>query len=148
MAGVGNTTPRKLEAQERMYQALEMRKAGMGYKEIAEALGYTCHASAVKAVQRALKQTLREPADDVRELELERLEAMWRKTWEWIERGDPRAIDRALRIMERRAKYLGLDAPTLYKWLLEQEAQRVATATGKSKHDVLADVQTILAEAM
>jgi hypothetical protein len=46
----------------------------------------------------------------VRDLELQRLDALYLKAWEAVEEGDLPSIDRCLRIMERRAKLLGLDA--------------------------------------
>jgi hypothetical protein len=50
-------------------------------------------------------------ADEVRTLELERLDRFLSYLWDKIEQGDPVAIDKGLKIMDRRAKYLGLDAP-------------------------------------
>ena len=60
----------------------------------------------------ALKATLREPADEVRDLEVARLDAMLLPLWRRVQQGDERAVDRALKIMERRARLLGLDAPS------------------------------------
>lgn len=54
---------------------------------------------------------IRPVADEVRTLELERLDKFLLALWDKIEQGDPIAIDRGLKIMDRRAKYLGLDAP-------------------------------------
>ena len=59
---------------------------------------------------RALKKTLQEPADEVRTLEVERLDSLLNGLWQ--RRHVPEITDRILRIMERRAKLLGLDAPT------------------------------------
>lgn len=58
---------------------------------------------------RALKKTLQEPADEVRMLEVERLDSLLNGLWQ--RRHVPEITDRILRIMERRAKLLGLDAP-------------------------------------
>ncbi len=102
---------KELDALERQRQALELRKAGVPYAKIAEALGYAHASGAHKAVASALKKTLQEPADDLRKLELERLDAMLFAIWPSVTKGIQPAIDRALRIMERRAKLLGLDAP-------------------------------------
>jgi hypothetical protein len=53
-----------------------------------------------------------EAAEDVRELETQRLDAMLFALRTKIKQGDVRAIDTAIRIADRRAKLLGLDAPT------------------------------------
>lgn len=100
---------RALEAVNRQRQALELRLAGKQYVEIAEALGYANHSGAYRAVQTALKKTLQEPADEVRKLELSRLDTLLSELWEKNDR--PIYVDRILRIMERRSKLLGLDAP-------------------------------------
>jgi hypothetical protein len=60
----------------------------------------------------ALKATLQEPADELRKMELERLDRLLLAVWGQAAKGNQGGIDRALKIMERRAKLLGLDAPT------------------------------------
>lgn len=95
---------------ERRVKALELRKAGATYRKIAELMG--CSGTrAFEYVQDALKETQKEPAKAVRELELERLDQMLRAIWPDVLRGNRLAIDRALAIQDRRARYLGLDAP-------------------------------------
>jgi hypothetical protein len=102
---------RRLKALDRHLAALELRKAGATYQQIADQLGYACAKGAHKAVQSALKATLREPADEVRELEIARLDAALLAIWRRVQGGDEKAIGRLLGIMERRARLLGLDAP-------------------------------------
>jgi transposase-like protein len=97
---------------EKRRQALELRKAGYGFDDIARALGYVNAGGAYKAVQQALKDTYREPADEVRKLELERIDRLTRAIWTRAVGGDGESIDRVLRLMQRRAKYLGLDLST------------------------------------
>jgi hypothetical protein len=103
---------RQVRAHERHLQALELRKAGVTYEVIAGQLGYANASGARKAVVSALKATLREPAAEVRELELARLDAMLLPLWRRVQAGDEKVVDRALRIMERRARLLGLDRKT------------------------------------
>ena len=100
-----------IRAHERQLQALELRKAGASYEAIAERLGYADRSGAYRAVKAALTLTLREPAAELRSLEAERLDAMLLPLWRRVQTGDEKAVDRALRIMERRARLLGLDAP-------------------------------------
>lgn len=102
---------RRIKAHDRHLKALELRKAGATYQAIAEQLGYAHAKGAHKAVASALKATLREAADGLRELELVRLDAMLLALWRRVQNGDERAIDRALKIAQRRARLLGLDAP-------------------------------------
>lgn len=59
----------------------------------------------------AIRRTLREPAEEVRQLEVARLDRMMRSLWERVLKGDAVAINACLSIMDRRARYLGLDTP-------------------------------------
>ena len=103
---------RKVAANDKQRQALEMRKAGATYDDIARALGYSQPAVAHKAVKTALKFSLRDVAEDVRDIELHRLDQALLAIWPGVRSGDLKSIDRFLRIMERRARFLGLDVPT------------------------------------
>ena len=102
----------QIDALQRHRQALELRQAGLQYQDIADRLGYSSKSSAYKAVQSALRRTLQEPADAVRQLELARLDRMELALWPRALKGDVQAIDRILRICELRARLLGLNAPT------------------------------------
>ena len=102
----------QLTAVERQAKALELRKQGKGFVEIAKTLGYGGPSGAHKAVMTALKKTLQEPADELRTMELERLDALHAALWPQAIAGKWLAVDRVLSVMERRAKLLGLDAPT------------------------------------
>lgn len=109
MAVDKNKSDPRISVADRQRQALELRKAGLSYDLIARRLKYRSRSGAHKAVQTALKKTLREPADELRQLELERLDAMLLGLWPQAQRGNQGAVDRVLKIMERRAKLLGLD---------------------------------------
>ena len=58
-----------------------------------------------------IAQTCTEEAEEVRCIELQRLDGLWKVAHDKALKGDLPAIDRCLRIQERRAKLLGLDAP-------------------------------------
>lgn len=106
-----NKTP-KPELIDKERQAIELRRAGATFDDIAKALGYATPQGAYLAYHRALKRTLVEAgADDMRELELDRLDRLQRAVWSRALQGDIQAINTALKILDRRAKYLGLDAP-------------------------------------
>lgn len=102
---------RRVENHDRRLKALEMRKARATYTQIGQKLGISKQ-RAYTIVQQALRETLQEPADDVRKLELETLDRLQFGLWQHAAAGNQGAVDRVLRIMERRAKLLGLDAPS------------------------------------
>jgi hypothetical protein len=95
----------------RWASALELRKAGVSFPQIARRLGYSGPGAAFKAVQSALDATLREPAESLRTLEAERLDRLMLGVWQRATAGDAKAVDNVLKIMDRRARLLGLDAP-------------------------------------
>jgi hypothetical protein len=105
----GRNLQNEVEASDRMRRALELRKAGVGYQQIADALGYAGPSGAYSAVDRALREVRREPAEALLRLELERLDQMMVAIAEQVREGNLKAIDRALRISERRCRLLGLD---------------------------------------
>ena len=99
---------------QRGQQAISLRMAGATIKQIADQLGYASEAGAYKAIMRELAQTaqgMSESTEAVRQLELKRLDQMQFPIWPSVIAGDQSAIGTALRIQERRASLLGLDAP-------------------------------------
>lgn len=95
---------------ERHALALEMRKYGYSYEQVAEHFEVST-AAARALVKNAMEQAIREPGQEVIDLELERLDQLYRLAMNAAVAGDTDAITKALAIMQRRAKYLGLDAP-------------------------------------
>jgi hypothetical protein len=93
------TSVRRLHAIERQRRALELRKAGASFDEISSTLGYRGKSGAYQAVISALRRTLQEPADEVRKLELTRLDRAQRAAWERMIHGDLDALGKVLKIM-------------------------------------------------
>lgn len=117
-------------------EAARLRVRGLTYRQIADELDMAGPGKAYEAVQRLLRETVQEAADDLRSVELERLDQMYQAALKvletehyavshgkviYLEDGGPpladdgpvlQAIDRLLKVQERRAKLLGLDAPT------------------------------------
>jgi predicted DNA-binding protein (UPF0251 family) len=96
-------------------EALRLRSRGMTYQKIADSLGVT-KATAYNRVQRALTAIPKEAVEEYRKLETERLDTMLERVMEKVTHDDGKsgflfAVDRALAIMDRRAKLLGLDSP-------------------------------------
>ena len=113
-------------------EAVQLRCRGLSYRQIAADLGMSV-SSVHDAVHRALAEIVREDVGQLRALELERLDSMEAAVWQVLERkhltvsngrvvyheDEPleddapvlHAVDRLLRIAERRARLLGLDQP-------------------------------------
>lgn len=106
------TAATRIKGRENRARAVELRKAGATYEQIGQQLGITKQSAheAVTAAMRETAQTTAETAADVIQLELARLDQMLTGLWAQARQGVPVAVDRVLRIMERRARLLGLDA--------------------------------------
>ena len=114
MARESKTSARRVVATERQMQAVKLRKDGYTYARIGEALGITSQ-SAHELVTSAMRRVRAHCDDDASELirmELDRMDDMHAALWPDALLGDVKKIDRVLSIMARRAKLLGLDAPT------------------------------------
>ena len=134
----------RLKAAARQADALDLRKAGATYQAIASELGYSHPPAARKAVMAGLKLTMQEPADELRKLELSRCDRMQQAVWKAVLRGDVKAINAVLRIMDRRATYLGLDAPV--KIDLEQRIREGAEAEGLDADEAVAIANEVIRE--
>lgn len=98
----------------RRAKAFQMRIQGATFPQIAQALGYNSRQAAWADYQAALRDAAAEYDDDVadaRTFELERVDAIIAKAWEFADLGDIKALDVLLRCTDRRAKLLGLDKP-------------------------------------
>jgi hypothetical protein len=113
VAAVNHTGSPKARGLQHQQQALELRRAGKSFTEIAQALGlgrsYT-HRLVQSAMREAVAQ-IAQAGDELRAMEVDRLDALMVTVWPMARRGNLGAVDRVLRIMERRARLLGLDAP-------------------------------------
>lgn len=105
----GNVT-RRIQAMEKQRRALEMRKAGATYHAIAQAVGYGDASAARKAIERAIADVIQEPAQEVRTIQIERLNHMLLTLWPKVQAGDERAIDTALRVMDKLDRLMGTDS--------------------------------------
>ena len=94
--------------------ALKLRSAGNTYQRIADQMGCSKQ-TAYARVQRALNAIPAEAAEEYRKLEGERLDALLEvtlaKALDPSGKGFLFAVDRAIALMDRRAKLFGLDAP-------------------------------------
>ena len=134
MQGSHTRFERTLETAERDAEIARLRGTGMTYQQIGDRLGVSKQ-TAYEGFRRALKDIVREPTQETIDLELDRLDLLWRTALTVMagrhvmaqngrivrdDKGEPiedprphlAAIDRALKVMERRARLLGLDAPT------------------------------------
>lgn len=102
---------RRIEGAETRAQALELRKQGLSFAAIAKRLGK--HKSTIgEHVAKALQEIIDSSRDDaelVRQLELERLDALLAALGTRIKKHDVKAVEAAIKIGAARARLHGLD---------------------------------------
>lgn len=120
---------RAAQREERRQRALELRRTGATFEQIAKKLEYRSPAEAARDITRMLTSVIRETSEEVRAVELARLDGLMVTLWPSARRGDLQAVDRVLKVMERRAKLLGLDAAQKHEIVtsdaVEQEIKRL-----------------------
>jgi len=108
-----NTSRARVALTELQLKAVSLRRQGLQYTEIAQELGVSVNKAwnLVEQALRAWDKYISETASELRQLELQRLDEMWKAIYPHVKLGKPEYVDRALKLMERRAKLLGLDLP-------------------------------------
>jgi len=101
----------KPEVTQREAEVVKLRRGGLTWDLIGERVGLTA-SGAYNAYERALKRVVKEDVDAIRQVETERLDLAQSAIWGKVLQGDNPSIANLLRIMERRARLLGLDQPT------------------------------------
>lgn len=76
---------RGIDTAERDAKAARLRAQGLTYEQIARELDFADRSNARHAVERALKATVEEPAAEVRQRELERLDELWQRAWKVLD---------------------------------------------------------------
>ena len=103
--------PKFVIQREKEAEALRLVKEGFRLPEIAQKLGFSNRQGAHNLITRALQTLTDEPREDARKVCVARLDNWLTKLADQIDAGDLKAIGTALKIEERRARLLGLDAP-------------------------------------
>lgn len=102
------TSPEAIGRVERQNKALEMRLAGFSQQQIADNLKVS-KTTAHRYLMDALDAIPKENAVSVLRMELARLDTAQLALRSKVLKGDEKAINSTVRLMERRARYLNLD---------------------------------------
>lgn len=113
------TRAQNVTTAERAAACLELRKAGASYTEVGRAVGISrTHAHRLVVTQlRQMRENTAELADELRELELARLDSLLRTAIQIAKDASEtpenrlKAVNTSVRLSESRRKLLGLDAP-------------------------------------
>jgi DNA-binding CsgD family transcriptional regulator len=129
---------------DRQRQALALRVQGRSLREIADLLGIrvqTVHQLVERGLERMIGEELR-PAEEARCLQLVRIDAMMEALWPRAMAGSCETVDKVLKIMDRQARLLGLDAPR--KVDVEERIRTLALAEGEDPDLAVAEALAIV----
>ena len=113
MASNRPSVSQQVVQRDRRAHALRLRAEGLTYEEIATRVGYAGPSGAYKAVMRALPDIDQEAAQELRRVQLMRLDDLLAEVWPVATNGrhprQLRAVSRALAIMHRMDVLVGID---------------------------------------
>jgi hypothetical protein len=123
----------KLVRLEKEEKIIELRRTGATWELIAKATGYANASGAYKAYQRITERMVAPKLEEYRNMEIDLLDRLQFGVYDDAKNGDKKAIETILKIVDRRTRILGLDAPTKIQAevitydgaLLEQHTQRI-----------------------
>ncbi len=95
----------------RRSEAIRLKTAGHTYEQIAQELGYANRGTVHRIVQQALDVREVESVDELRRLELDRLDALHASLWPRAMDGHVSSVLALLRVIDLRTRLLGLQAP-------------------------------------
>ncbi len=94
----------------RRSEAIRLKTAGCTYEQIAQELGYANRGTVHRIVSQALDVREVESVDELRRLELDRLDAVHASLWVRAMEGHVPSVLALLRVMDLRTRLLGLQA--------------------------------------
>jgi transposase-like protein len=97
-------------ARARKARCVELVTQGRTYQQVAIELGYANRGSVYAIVKKALDEHTAESVDDLRRLEVARLDELQSALWDRALSGDAKAVGVIVRIISQRSRLLGLDA--------------------------------------
>ena len=141
------TSEKRITTAQRRADALRLRAAGASYRAIGETLNVSTTRS-WELVDEALREHVAEGVAALRELECRRLDQLQMACWPAAMRGIPRHIDSVLRVMQRRSRLLGLDAPREVAItgdrILRASVEAAAADLGLNPAEVMAEAEALL----
>lgn len=126
--------PKNVERAVRARDALELRIKGLSLEEVAARLGMKSKSGVHKLIHAELREIAEERkalGNLTLDLELERLDRLERAIAKKVDEGDVRSIEASLKIIERRAKLLGLDSPERHQHEIDTPSRETAAAIAR-----------------
>jgi hypothetical protein len=98
------------QARAKRVRAIELAIQGLSYDDIAREVGFSHRGSAHRAVHKALAEQEAQGVEELRRIELDRLDRLQASVWDRALAGDLIAVTTVLRVIDQRIRLLGLQA--------------------------------------
>lgn len=144
-------TNRSHEVLQRYEEVVRLRSMGLSFQQIADRTGYAGRQGAMEAYKQAIKMWGGEAVEELRTIENERLDHLWRTVMGQLETAqrqqeDPSTImqivNSALNISKRRSALYGIDAPRQVE-LTGADGGALETDVGQMLRERLARLEEI-----
>lgn len=154
MAQTSKEHKRQMRLADRRALIWDLFKAGHSYRQISAELlaehDIRLHFTDVGKEVRAIVATAKahfapEEIETHRRVQLDRIQQVVKDLWTRIAAGDGSSIDRLIRLMEREARLLGLDAPA--KVDITGRLRALAEAEGVAPEEAIRTAENIVREA-
>ena len=108
---MARNTQKEIDNAKRNAQIITLRYLGKSFEQIAREMGFNDRGNAYRAYKKAMENNVIEAPEEIRAIEIQRLDRMTETLMEQLENGNFKIIPYLLHVMDRRAKLLGLDTP-------------------------------------
>lgn len=137
------------EQAERRAKVAAMRQAGvLDQRLIAKQLGIS-EATVSRDIKWLMEEWRKQAMQDtgkLRGLQLQRIERLLSALWIAATEGKLGAVDRVVKLLDRQAQLLGLDAPKTVKIDMEARIREVAEELGFTAEEIVAEAEALLRE--
>lgn len=130
--------------EERRRKALALHSAGATYQQIADVVGFATSSGAHACVREALKAHRPDSMEEEWESQLARSDAMLQGLWPAARKGDAQAVEKVLKLEERRVRVL--TALGLYTPPQEEAEETQEKAPERAPQNALSDFERKLRE--
>lgn len=122
--------------------------AGLNYRDIASGLGVSIGtvSNDVKVLMKRWREEQVNQIDDLVTVDLRRLDAAINAIWNDVKEGNLPAVDRLIRILERRSRMLGYDEPEKVELDWRKEAESAGIDADRAYKEAVAAIVAHLAE--
>jgi outer membrane PBP1 activator LpoA protein len=136
-----SSAPRVIKAEERRTEAMRLRISGLTYRQIADELNCTVSTAhdLVMTELRQAREEASETREELRQIELDRLDGLQAAYYSAALEGDAQAAELCLKIAKHRASLVGIESPKeIHATIDVRVAHLVSAALFRVEEEIMA----------